>query len=456
MHARPILAARAALLGLVAAAGFALAVSPGACATPAPGPAAPEVPALAAGGLAADSTLSLPALERWVMMRNPDLEAMRQALAGAHERARTAGSLMDPEVEFALGPSSLGDAELPTAYRIGIRQTIPWSKLGPERSAARWEVAAEGAGLAAASIDFLREVRAAYVDYVRGSAELRVVRELKELLEQFRHAALARYASGTVGESDPLMAEVEQSRLEHEGIDGMLLRDTAAARLNAMLHRPWDAPLPPAPAGFAAPRPVPPLALLVELALGGRPEVAASEARGLASRARLTLAGRQWLPDVGVMAAYDRFMMEEPYRPMVGVSLTVPLYFGRIAAARREARAGVAQAAALTAAQRDRVIYEVQTAYLRVRNTAHEVGLTRDTELPVSQRALGAARAGYEAGRGDFLTLLSAERELARTRLMEIRVMAEYELGLADLERAVGQALPEAGAEIERHQEGTR
>jgi cobalt-zinc-cadmium efflux system outer membrane protein len=135
-------------------------------------------------------------------------------------------------------------------------------------------------------------------------------------------------------------------------------------------------------------------------------------------------------------------MMEEPYRPMVGVSVTLPLYFGRIAAARREAEAEAARSSALVAAARDQVAFEVQVAYLDVLDTAHEAELVRDDELPANRRALGAARAGYEAGRNDFLTLLNAERDLARTRLEEIRILAEHHLALADLERAVGTVLP--------------
>jgi outer membrane protein TolC len=156
------------------------------------------------------------------------------------------------------------------------------------------------------------------------------------------------------------------------------------------------------------------------------------------------------------MAAYDRFMMEEPYRPMVGVSVNLPLWFGRISAARREAQAGVAEGVAATAGARDRVAFEVQEAYARVLDSAHEAGIVRHAELPVNQRALGAARAGYESGRNDFLTLLNAERDLTRARLAEIRVAAEYRMGLADLEQAVGVALAGAFPETPANEEGTR
>jgi outer membrane protein TolC len=444
MHTRFVFAALAAAAWL----------APGALVHAAPATAAPtDVPA---DSLAADSTLSLAALERWVLERNPDLEAMRQGLAAAGERSKMAGALMDPELEFTVGPASFDEADLPAAYRIGVKQRLPWAKLGPQRSVARHEASADSAGVAALRNQVLRLTRATYVEYWQGDASLRVVRELQGLIEEFRRVALSRYASGLVGEADPLMAEAEQARLEHDAITYTRLRDTARAQLNSLLHREGGAPLPAAPAGFPPPGSVPPLATLVGHAVRNRPEVAAAEARARAGQARLTLAGRQWLPDVEVMAAYDRFMMEEPYRPMVGVSVNLPLWFGRISAARREAQAGVAEGVAATAGARDRVAFEVQEAYARVLDSAHEAGIVRHAELPVNQRALGAARAGYESGRNDFLTLLNAERDLTRARLAEIRVAAEYRMGLADLEQAVGVALAGAFPETPANEEGTR
>jgi outer membrane protein TolC len=74
--------------------------------------------------------------------------------------------------------------------------------------------------------------------------------------------------------------------------------------------------------------------------------------------------------------------------------------------------------------------------------------------LPATERALVSARAAYEANRGDFLTLLSAERDLSRARLARHRAEAAYRTALADLEWARGAEPPASAAELES--EGAR
>ncbi|MBI4346070.1 MAG: TolC family protein [Elusimicrobia bacterium] len=68
--------------------------------------------------------------------------------------------------------------------------------------------------------------------------------------------------------------------------------------------------------------------------------------------------------------------------------------------------------------------------------------------LPATERALQAIRAGYENNRSDFLTLLSAERDLARARLELYQAQVGYLQAVADLDRAVGTAPPEGSQEV--------
>src|SRR5262249_2781413 len=85
--------------------------------------------------LALLSSLDLPTLERWVVRQNADAEAARQAYRAALGVPGTTG-WEDPMVDFTLGPSSIGNDEFGTAYRIGVRQAIPLGKLGSPRDAA--------------------------------------------------------------------------------------------------------------------------------------------------------------------------------------------------------------------------------------------------------------------------------------------------------------------------------
>jgi outer membrane protein TolC len=388
--------------------------------------------------LALYSVLQLNALERWVVRQNADVEAARQAYRAAEQAPGTHG-WEDPQLEFALGPASLNRDDFATAYRIGVRQAIPLGKLGSTRDVASREAEASAADLNTALNDVLRTARESYTDYTRADAAGVVIAEMRQVVEQLRRVALSRYAAGLVGEVDALMAESELSMLDHEAIKSENDAARDVARLNALLHRSWDASLPLPPPHLDPPGAVADVRTLIEQAWIERPEIVAAASRYRADEARVRVAESARIPRLEFMAAYDRFWQEEPLRPMVGVSVSVPIFSGPRSAAEGEARAGLAQAQAKQVAVTDQVAYEVQSAYLDVQQSAHEAQLVRETQLPVAQRALGAARAGYESGKNDFGSLLQAERDLTEARLMELRALGEYHTARAELAWAVGK-----------------
>ena len=219
------------------------------------------------------------------------------------------------------------------------------------------------------------------------------------------------------------------------------------ARLNALLHRDPGADLPAAPGTLpvVAPDSMSPAAM-VDSALG-RPEVLASEANREARVADLSLARKSRLPDFTLQASYDAMWAEQEMRPQVGVSLNLPIWFGRIGAAERQAGAAVVRAEQARLATLDRVRVELEEARTRVEETHHEVQIIVTGVLPASERALVSTRAAYETNRSDFLALLNAERDLARARFSHTRAQAEYQMALADLDRALGRSGAAGSAE---------
>jgi len=69
------------------------------------------------------------------------------------------------------------------------------------------------------------------------------------------------------------------------------------------------------------------------------------------------------------------------------------------------------------------------------------LALYRQKLLPLAAENLQAAQTDYEAGAGDFLTLLSAEQNLLRTELTATQARADYYRRLAMLEYSAGGEL---------------
>jgi outer membrane protein TolC len=259
--------------------------------------------------------------------------------------------------------------------------------------------------------------------------------------------ALARYASGTVGQPDALQAETELAMLKHREVVLERERRLIVARFRALLHWPQETPLPPPPRGLAIPEPPGTAEWLAARMHGKWPELAAAEERVRARRVELSLARRERLPEFGLGVAYDRFWAEPELRPSVQLSLNLPLYSGRRAAMEREARAGLSRAEFERAAVRDRIEQRIEEASSSLEESLHDVEIMRDEVVPATEKSLKAVRAAYEANRSDFLALLNAVGDLARARLDLSEALAMAHQAHAELERALASdAVTPSGA----------
>ncbi|VAW82426.1 hypothetical protein MNBD_GAMMA13-1277, partial [hydrothermal vent metagenome] len=85
---------------------------------------------------------------------------------------------------------------------------------------------------------------------------------------------------------------------------------------------------------------------------------------------------------------------------------------------------------------------EVQRAYDRVEESRHVLTLYRERLLPLAEENLAAAKVDYQGGNGDFLSLLTTEKNLMQTQLQVKQALADVHRHLAELERAVGGLAP--------------
>ena len=392
----------------------------------------------ASDSLPTDSTLSLAWVERMALARNPSLTAMRDAWREAAARGEQAGALEDPMLDGMLAPRSLGTSAVEPAYRVGITQQFPiFGQRGLRRRAARDEAEVAASDFETARLDLLRDVRQAYFDFYRVCRGQETNRDLVGLMSESRRVALAKYSSGTVGQTDPLQAETELAMLEHDGVVLGQQRRMTLARLRALLHLPQNTPLPEPPRDLSAPD-APDTGEWLEARMHPKwPELAAAEAGVRARQASLTLAQRERFPSLGFSVAYDRFWNEAELRPSLGLSLNLPLNLGRLAAQKREAQAALSKAESERQAVHDHIEQRIEEASASLGLYLHDIEIMRGAVIPASERSLKAIRASYEANRSDFLTLLNATRDLARVRLelYDAEVMAQQ--AQAELKRAL-------------------
>ena len=244
-----------------------------------------------------------------VRERNPSLAAMSAAWQAAAERYPQAISLEDPQLTLAMGPGTFGDPTHDVAWMVEGSQKLPWpGKRDLRGQKAQAEASAARLDLDDAEVRLVAATRTALWDYylVRRQEELNA--ENRVAVGHFRDTAQSKYRANQVTQQDVLEADVELAEIERRQFELNRMDTVAVARINTLLHRAADHPLPPPPSRppmvDSAP---PPVAWLQQFAAERRPDLASIGAQLRAEQAAVDLACRDYYPDLDVVARYDAF-----------------------------------------------------------------------------------------------------------------------------------------------------
>jgi cobalt-zinc-cadmium efflux system outer membrane protein len=409
----------------------------------------PEVPAVTENDLVTHPSLDV--VERYAIAQNPAIRAARQAWEAARQRIPQVRSYDNVEVTYLPDTNNMAQTRAgPQENGVGVAQPIPF----PGKLTLRGRVAAEEAeaareALQAATQEVQREVRARYAEYYLAARSLEVNSATTTLAREFAAIAEAKYRVGAAPQQDAIQAQEELSRLAAERVafEGEL--PAAQGALNAVLDRPPRAPL--GRAGEIEARALEvPLDTLVAQADSARPELRAQDHMIEARRRSLTLAKMGFLPDFKIGGQYiqvgggtnPEFGAKDGQDIwMASLGFSVPIWVNRVRAGVSEARARVMGEEFRRRDLTNQVFDQLQRAYERVGVAARVERIYRLTLMPQTEERVESARAGYQTGRVDFLTLIDSLTSLEDVRLKRYRAVRDYQQALADLERAVGEPI---------------
>jgi outer membrane protein, heavy metal efflux system len=387
--------------------------------------------------------LSVEQLVVEVQTRNPSLQAASAAWRAAAQRYPQVISLEDPMFGYMVTPTNGLGADNGGGWMVAASQKIPWSgKRSLRGCAASADADAMKGDIGDVRLRLAEAARTAFYDYYLAGREMDVITSTERLVTQFREIAWSKYQVNQTTQQDVLQADVELAMLESRRTELTRDEQVAIARINTLLHRAADHPLPPPPEKAPLAGALPAVEALQQSAAQSRPDLFAVQARIRAEEANVALACKEYYPDLNLVAKYDGFMPEN-MRSQVGMELNVPLQRGRRSAAVREASERLQQRRAEYQERLDQVRFEVQSAFDRAAQSQRAIRLYEEKILPTTQRSVESAQSTYTSGKLDFLRLLDAERQVYTQRAMYYQAIAEYHRRRAELERAVGDSLPE-------------
>ncbi len=346
-----------------------------------------EPSATAAEARSSTGSLSLGEVTSAVLANNPAIQQALKKWAAAKERVTQEAAWDDLKVSGSSRAARFVDVA-PNSFTdqmASVEQIIPLTGKNLVRARIAAADAVEAFERARREqLDVLAKARASYFRLLNATAQLELNRRNLVSLREIAEVSRSRYEVGKANAAEPLVGEVEASKLLESQQD--ILRNISAeqSQLNVLMNRDAFAPL-----GRPDETNIKALNISMmqarEIALANRPEIKIAQARIDMEKSRLGLARRNWIPDPAIKVEAQR--------------------------------------------------------YNDSGQAASEVDLFQDKLVPQARQAFEANQFAYETGKATFLEWITAQRNLRDLEAMGQQHIADYYAALAELEAVVGADL---------------
>ncbi|MBD3335170.1 MAG: TolC family protein [Candidatus Eisenbacteria bacterium] len=385
----------------------------------------------------------------YAALNNPRLEAAFLEWKATGARIPQVTALPDPQLSYAYYIREVETRVGPQEHRLSVSQKIPWfGKLSLKGKAASEAAAAARARYEARKLDLFHEVTAAYYVYAYLARAVEIARENLLLWGDLESVARIKYAAGSVPHSVVIQAQVELGKQEDnlQTLEGR--REPVVARLNASLNRPSHEPL-PWPAEIQVDSLIIGESELHERLRERNPELLALENTVDQAEHGIALAKKQRYPDIILGGGYiftgealNPELNESGKDPITAsISINLPIWFGKYAAAEREARARRLSASRRHRQLGNRLESRLETALYNYEDAERKADLYGNTLIPKGRQALRVTRQAFEAGDATFINFIDAQRTLLEFELAYERARANQATYLSELETLTGGPL---------------
>ena len=391
---------------------------------------------------AAPLSVSLEDLVREALQKNPAIQSASHTVEAQRRRVPQAKTLPDPTVGIGwagnITPFSVQSGD-PSSYRA---VTASQQLLYPGKLKLRGEIASKEVDAASSDYEAIRrrvtvEVKTAYFEYWFYNKALQTTLKDKDLLTKLSQIAEARYKVGKGIQQDVLRSQVEISLLLQRLTVLQQQRNTSQARLNTLLARSPEAPLPPAeniersPLNYS-------LDDLYRLARQNDPGLHREEQMIERNQLAVNLAQKDYYPDLSVGYMYQ----QRPMLPdMHGMTFTinVPVFYK---SKQREAVRQATEERLAAESGRDNrqneLNFELKQQYLAAKASDELLRLFSEGVVPQSSLALESSMSAYQVGTVDFLSVIGNFSTVLNYEIDYYRELANYQTALARMESMVG------------------
>ena len=385
-----------------------------------------------------------------VAAQGPATLSLNDAVARALEANRTILAARSARAIDSAGIRAASQRPNPEVSVEAARETPHWAFAGTvplEISGKRQRridvatatLAVTDAETARIAADVRADVRRAYYQAVASTRRVAIAQELETIAGRARDAAQDRFQTGAAPRLEALQANLALAQAQNDVTAAR--GDVAAARaeLNALLAYPLDSS--PALADPLEAGPLPTAAAATAQALGGNAELDVLQKRIDEERARVALAKAMRRPDPSVTGTltYDA-PGEFVFGWRAAAAVALPIFTtGRPELAVAEAT--LVRATADRDARIAQIAGAVTSALARATAARQTVERYQAEILPASLQVEQMADESYRSGQTGLPAYLQTLQAARDVRQRALQAGLDYQLALAELERAMGTAL---------------
>lgn len=378
------------------------------------------------------------------LRNNREILGAQKKYEAARQRPSQASSLPDPTVSLGYtsngGPwpiAGIGSAATSNAG-IAVSQEMPF----PGKRKLRGEIAAKEADAEfeqyrAVRLNVISRVKQAYHQLHHANVAISFTKRYQDVLQSILRISEARYSVGRAAQQDIFKAQTQFAIFQTQLLRYEQERATKEIEINALLNRPQgghiEVPMEMAPGDVPAT-----LDEMLALARAQAPAIAREQKMTERSELAANLARRDFYPDYTLSGGYFN-QGSMPPMWQFRVDFKLPAYFWRkqhAAATETEFSASEArhnyEAADVSLEARIRADYTVAATARKL------IDLYQKAVIPEAELTLESARASYETGTLDFLSLFSNFMNVVEYELMYHEEVMQLHVAIARLEEMTG------------------
>lgn len=388
---------------------------------------------------AATLNLSLAEATKRASESSPSARAAEARLRDAGARERGAAAL--PSTNLSLGHGWGGETGgLDEDILVGQALELPF-KVSPRVRAARADRDAAKSLLAGTRLDVETAVAAAYYEALTSDIELQLAKDALSTAHTFSEAAKTQFQAGDAPQSSVIRAGVEEARSQQALDAAEADRENRYDTLKSLVGLPKGDELKLTDTLGFEPKSYS-LAALEETAMAHRADVTAARLSVSGRRATVSAVRMEPLPDLVLEERHSTINLDEGASSLrVGVSFPL-LDLGRHRADSDSARAGLAEVRANLEETERAALLEVDSSARALDVARRTVESFKRGRLDNAKTLLDMAQTGYEHGASSYLELLDAQQVYRSEQTDYARALADYNIAVAGLRRAVGGMLP--------------